>query len=211
MRLVLGIAGMVMLAVCWIGPVPALAQSSFAAHMTVHMVVVALAPPLLVLSFAGCNHDPVLRYPGIFSPVVASIAELIAVWAWHAPHFHHSARHTTLGFAAEQATFLVCGLWLWLSAFGGERPPSANRAATGVIGLLLTSIHMTLLGALLLFATRTLYVLPHSNASLPTQTDQQLGGAIMLLVGGASYLCGALYLMVVLLRRPIFLAKASAS
>ena len=96
--------------------------------------------------------------------------------------------------------FLVCGLLLWLSAFGGHRPLDANRAAAGVIGLLLTMMHMVLLGALLVLTSRTLYTHGESHTGLTPLEDQHLGGAIMLVGGGVSYLLGGLWLSVRLLR-----------
>jgi putative membrane protein len=68
-----------------------------------------------------------------------------------------------------------------------------------VVALLLTSMHMTLLGALLALAPRPLY--HRAPASMPSALDDQhLGGAIMLLVGGLAYLAGGLGLTLDVLR-----------
>lgn len=70
----------------------------------------------------------------------------------------------------------------------------------GITGLLLTSMHMTLLGVLLALASRPLYL--HGEFTLmelsPIQ-DQQLGGVMMLVFGGSTYLLGGLYLLAKLL------------
>lgn len=203
MRRVLLILGLLTLAAAWI-VLPPLARHSFSAHMTMHMGVVAVAAPLLALGMAGGSLDPVCKFPALFAPVPASILELVVVWAWHAPVLHHAARHSTAGLLIEQATFLVTGLFLWLSAFGGDGTRRANRRAAGVVGLLLTSMHMTLLGALLGLSPRPLYAHAADHgvefANLTPLADQHLGGAIMLLVGGVSYLAGGLWLMAGLLR-----------
>jgi putative membrane protein len=189
--------GLLVLAAAWLGPLPGLAARSFAAHMTLHMTVVAVAAPLLALGAAGGFLDPALRIPGLLSPVPASMVELVVVWVWHAPALHHAARHSAAGLVLEQGTFLASGLLLWCSTVGGGQP--RRRRAAGVVALLLTSMHMTLLGALVALAPRALYM--HgggtSNGALE---DQQLGGAIMLLVGGLVYLAGGLGLSVDLLR-----------
>lgn len=200
MRRALLICGALTLAAVWLGPLPQLARQSFWAHMTMHMGVVAVAAPLLVLGVAGGRLDPVPKAPALFAPVPASVLELIAVWAWHAPALHHRARHDTLGLAAEQGTFLLVGLFLWLSALGGDVRRRAGRSATGVVGLLLTSMHMTLLGALLALTPRPLYSHMDGIAGLTPLQDQHIGGAIMLLVGGVSYLLGGLWLTAGLLR-----------
>jgi putative membrane protein len=200
---------MLTLLACWLGPLPELARSAFFAHMLMHMGVVAIAAPLLALSVAGSRHDPVRLAPALFAPIPASVLELLIVWAWHAPALHHLARHRLAGVVCEQGMFLLCGLLVWLAAFGGPAPRSGSRTAAGVIGLLLTSMHMTLLGALLIFAQRPLYNHGPAYSPITPLADQQLGGAIMLLVGGAAYLAGGLWLTVSLLRSPTGVAKAS--
>lgn len=201
MRYLLGIAGVLTLAYAWLGPLPEMARHAFFAHMTLHMLVVAVAAPLLSLAIAGHKLDPVPSSAQLlFSPIIASVGELIVVWAWHAPWLHHIARNTSLGFVLEQGMFLAAGVWVWLSAFGGPLPRSQARAAAGVVGLLLTSMHMTLLGALLTLAPRPLFGHHHSAAGMTPLEDQNLGGAVMLVVGGIAYLAGGLALTVSLVR-----------
>jgi putative membrane protein len=186
--------GWIVLIAAWMGPLPSMARTSFAAHMTLHMAVVAVAAPLLSIAVAGKRFDPVRSYPTAFSPIPASIGELIIVWVWHAPVLHQLARHTTFGLVTEQSMFLASGLWVWLSAFGGGSSRSQERAAGGLIGLLLTSMHMTLLGALLTTSPRLLYPCHHAGGALDPLMEQHLGGAVMLVVGGAVFLAGGLWL-----------------
>jgi putative membrane protein len=206
MRRVFLALGLLTLAAAWLGPLPLLAREAFFAHMTMHMAVVAVAAPLLALGVVGGRLDPARAAPGVFAPVQASLVELVIVWAWHTPVLHHAARHHTTAFIVEQGLFFVAGVYLWLSAFGGEGSKIKSRNAAGIVGLLLTAMHMTLLGALLALAPRPLYT--HLNervggfAGLAPLDDQHLGGAIMLLVGGLSYLLGGLWLTVRLLREP---------
>lgn len=64
-------------------------------------------------------------------------------------------------------------------------------------------MHMVLLGALLLLAPRALYACAavcSSAASLTPLGDQQLGGALMLVIGGSAYLAGGLALLSTVLR-----------
>lgn len=182
--------GVLLLAFLWLGPLPEMARGSFAAHMTMHMGVVAVAAPLLTAAIAGRRFDPVRRAPFLFSPIPASVIELLIVWAWHAPALHHAARHQPAVMAIEQSSFLAAGLLVWLSAFGGGPLLRENRLGAGIVALLLTSMHMTLLGALLALTPRALYAHAGSSALV----DQHLGGAIMLLVGGVAYLAGGLWL-----------------
>ena len=211
MRRVLLASGLLALAAAWLTGLPQLARHAFFAHMTMHMGVVAVAAPLIALGVAGSRFDPVPRAPALFAPVPASILELIVVWAWHAPAPHHAARNDWAALAAEQGMFLLSGLLVWLSAFGGDERGAGPRRAAGVVGLLLTSMHMTLLGALLALTPRPLYSHAAGFGGLTPIEDQHLGGAIMLLVGGVSYLAGGLWLMVGLLRERALKVSEGAS
>jgi putative membrane protein len=215
MPLLLTTLGLLTLAVAWLGGFGWLLPGPFSAHMAMHMAVVAVAAPLLCFGVAGSALDPARRFPTVFAVVPASIAELILVWGWHTPALHHAARHSTLALLLEQGSFFLSGVWLWASAVGGNRH---ERGGAGILGLLLTCMHMTLLGALLALPPRAVYDHPVAAHGASTQhgahaasgaeavglsplQDQHLGGAIMIVLGGASYLCGGLWLAVGLLRR----------
>jgi putative membrane protein len=198
------ILGLGVLAAAWLGPLPGLARHSFAAHMAMHMAVVAVAAPLLAFGIAGTVADPVRLMPRLVGAIPASMVELVVVWSWHAPALHQAARHDPAALVLEQTTFAIAGVLLWVAAMGGDREQRRLRAGSGVAALLLTSMHMTLLGALFALANRPLFHAASSGAS--SIADQQLGGVIMLLAGGASYLLGGLGLTAVALRR-----KAPAS
>jgi putative membrane protein len=164
------------------------------------MGVVAIAAPFLALGIAGSSLDPVRKWPALFPPIPISVVELVVVWAWHAPVLHLAARHGIAALVAEQAAFLVAGVLVWLAAFGGDRAQRRERAGAGVAALLLTSMHMTLLGALLALSPRPLYTHAGHFSRLTPLEDQHLGGAIMLLIGGISYLAGGLWLTAGLVR-----------
>jgi putative membrane protein len=193
-------AGTALLAVVWLGPLPGLAREAFFAHMLMHMGVVAVAAPLLAIGVAGGPLDLARDFPRLFAPIPASILELVIVWAWHAPLLHHAARNHVSAFMIEQGMFFAAGLFVWLSAVGGEPLSIARRSAAGVVALLLTAMHMTLLGALLGLSPRPLYQHMQGFSGLTALDDQHLGGAIMLLIGGVSYLFGGLWLTIRLLR-----------
>ncbi len=175
-----------MLGAAWLGPLPRLAAHAFSAHMAMHMAVVAVAAPLLALAWAEARTVPRL------APIPAMLVELVVVWAWHAPALHHAARGGGWALVAEQGSFLVAGVVLWVAALGGWNGGDRGRLAAGVVALLFTAMHMTFLGVLLAVAPRVLY--GHSLA------QQHWGGVVMLGVGGAVYLAGGLVLTGRLLR-----------
>lgn len=187
------VAGVVLLALVWLGPLPRLASSSFTAHMLMHMSLVAGAAPLLALGLRD-------RLPPM-GPMLASLADLVVVWAWHMPRLHDAARSDAGWMVVEQASFLFVGLALWLSALDRGREPGA--ALAGAAALFFTSMHMTLLGVLLALAPLPLFHSGHGDGlplGLSPAEDRELGGVLMLAVGGTVYLLGGLALVARVLR-----------
>lgn len=198
-RLAIAGAALASLAAAWAGAAELIAPGTFSAHMIVHVTVMAVAAPLLAIAVAGSPADPTRRWPLIAAPMAAMVAELVVVWGWHLPLLHHAARTHTAALVIEQASFLAVGLALWLSVLGGRAADRRPRLAAGVIALLLTSMHMTLLGVLITLAPRQLY---HHAGSTLAMVDQQVAGMVMLLGGATSYLAGGLWLVLRLLQDP---------
>src|SRR5688572_21600539 len=180
---------MVTLAVAWIALARNRESQPFHEHMAVHITLVAMVAPLLAFTIAGSSWDP-FRKSAAWSPVVISLAELVVVWVWHAPAMHELARRSTVALAAEQLSFLLSGVLLWTAVIGGEQ---VSRNGGGILALLLTAMHMTLLGALLALSPRPFYEHSHAIPLSFALHDQHLGGAIMLVGGGVTYLAGGLW------------------
>lgn len=185
-------AALGLLAASWAGY---FALGTFAAHMVAHVTAVAVAAPLLALT---------LPRPASLSTVGAALGacalELIVVWGWHLPALHAAARSGAPGFALEQISFLAAGYAVWASALGTSTT-SAGAGLAGVAALLLTSMHMSLLGGLLMLVPGDGYLAHDVQGAVQgaAAADRRLGGALMLAAGGISYLSGAL----VLLRRSL--------
>lgn len=152
----------------------------FPAHMLRHMGLVALAAPLMVLALPEMSRR---ASPPV---VLGAFAEFTVVWIWHLPALHHAAQdHLTIRLT-EQAMFLIAGWAVWASALTAREP------LLGAGGLFLTSLHMTMLGALLILAPVDLYAGSHGHAA--NLAGQQLGGMLMLAIGTPIYLLGGLML-----------------
>lgn len=193
--------GLLLLVLVWLGPLFGAWRGSFTAHMLAHMGVIVMAAPLIAIGLPE-KWRPGPAMPAAL-PVLASLFELVAVWGWHAPSMRVIAQTSMAGSVAEQATFLLAGLFLWSTSFAA--PAERTHAAAGAGALLLTSLHMTLLGALLALSPRPLYgkgEVTCFGIVLDAGQDQQLGGVIMLLVGAAVYLAGGLSLVARLLATP---------
>lgn len=173
-------AGLVLLPLGW-----SLSRWGMTGHMAAHMIAVAVAAPLLAAGIQGQRFDPAERWPRFASPLVAAMVEAVIVWGWHVPALRRLADHQPLWLVAEQASFLAAGLLLWSAVL------APRHRATGVMALLVTSMHMTLLGALIGLAPRPLY----SHHGAGALEDQQMAGVVMLLVGGIAYLVGGLAML----------------
>ena len=178
--------GLAVLLFAWGGPPRVLAGTLFTGHMALHLAVVAVAAPLIALWLAP-RLMATRAAPLVALPVMATAAEFAVMWGWHLPGPHALARFTSLGLLAEQASFLLAGLWIWCAAL------APGQALAGAGGLLLTSMHVTLLGAILTLAPRPLY-LECGGAGLSPLEDQALGGMLMLAVASPIYLAGGLAL-----------------
>ena len=193
-------AGIAVLACAWS---IAAADYGLSGHMAAHMAAVAIAAPLLAVGLAGSSFDPAGRWPALVGPLAMSLVELVVVWGWHLPAARTFVAAGAAGLILEQAMFLGAGLLLWSACLGTLDANNSARRAAGVAAMLLTTMHMTLLGVLITLAPRTLFDTTGFTClgvSLGPLVDQQVGGVIMLLLGAASYLLGGLALLARLLR-----------
>lgn len=173
------IAGAGLLALLWLGPLPALAQVSMTAHMVLHVGVVALVPALVRLR-------PPARAGGALL-AVAVLADVIVVWGWHLPAPHIWASLSDTGFVLQQASFLAAGIAVWSLA------DAAGRLAAAVM-LMVTGMHMAMLGIALTLAPTVLYpgVCGGGPFGLGPLEDQQMAGVVMAVFAPAVYLAGGL-------------------
>lgn len=176
------------------GTVLALGGLGMTGHMAGHMLAVAVAAPLFAMGLAGTHYEPARLWPRVVTPLAMGTVELVLVWSWHLPAARALADHHVAVALIEQAMFLIAGIALWSAAL--------RHRASGVGALLLTSMHMTLLGALIGLAPRPLYPMMamHPAPGLDALADQQLGGVVMLLIGGIAYMAGGLALLGTMLR-----------
>jgi putative membrane protein len=171
-----------------------IAHRGMTGHMLGHMLAVAVAAPLLAWRSDASADRASGKEMAQGAPLLIAALELVVVWSWHLPAARAVADGSVAVALVEQAMFLGVGYALWRSALA--------RPAGGVAALLLTSMHITLLGVLIGLAPRALYtgMAMHPGFGLDALADQQLGGVVMLVIGGASYCLGGLWMLAGLLR-----------
>lgn len=147
-----------------------------AAQMLAHILLMNAVAPLLALA----AHGAVPRnWPSLLVP--ATMVQVVALWAWHAPPVLEAAMQSGLLHVGMQASLLLAACWFWWAIF-------SHREARwrAILALLVTGKLFCLLGVLLVFAPRALYAgLGVHAAALP---DQQLAGLLMLIACPATYI-----------------------
>lgn len=167
-------AALVVLAIALVSPLCALSSALFSARVLHHVLLVAVAAPLLALA------RPAKAPQGVGLPFLAATA---ALWIWHAPAPYDAALANKGLYGLMQATLLGTATLFWRAAF--SRP-----GGSGAPWVLLAYMAMGLLGAILTFAPDPLYA-AHATApllwGLSPLSDQQLGGLLMWVPAGMPF------------------------
>lgn len=172
-----GLLAVAALAVAFVSPLCALSASLFSARVVHHVLLVALAPPLVALARPS---------PGPGPAAVPLLVFTATLWAWHLPPAYDLALSWVPAYWAMQLSLLGTAAAFWRAVLH----PQANggRALLPILG---AWMQMALLGALLTFAPEPLYAI-HAVAplawGLAPLADQQLGGLLMWVPAGLPFL-----------------------
>lgn len=216
--------GTAVLLVALVSPLDALGGTLLSAHMTQHALLVAVAPPLLllgkpgvVLAWALPTRWRVLlasrtwrRITGVADalsrPLPAAALHGLALWVWHAPAAFDAAVARNGVHALEHGCFLGTALLFWRAVVVAW---SGRHVGPAVGATFATLMHGGLLGGLITMAPQPLYTWYRGRTevwSLSALEDQQLAGLVMWVPMGIIYLAAAL----VLASRLVAGAKASS-
>jgi putative membrane protein len=209
-------AGWLALVVALTSPLCRMAATLASAHMVQHVVLVAIAPPLLVLAapMAPLAHGlprrwceivvewaerrPVrIRRGRLSTPMIAGLLYGMGIWLWHTPLLYQAALLSEGLHLLMYALLIATGLLFWRSLIATAwQEPGGHDGA--IVSALATTIHTGLLGALLTFAPTPWYPLLARRAAgwgLTALEDQQLAGLIMWVPMGSIYLVSSVCLM----------------
>jgi putative membrane protein len=205
--------GTTALLIALVSPLDRLGETLLSAHMAQHGLLVAVAPPLLLLGRPGAVwawalpprwRGPLLgsalwrrlaRWLQVVSrPLPAAALHGAALWLWHAPAAFDAAVANHAVHALEHVSFLGTALVFWHSVLGAR---SGRRAAAALGASFATLLHGGLLGALVTLAPYPLYGWYRGRTEpwgLSALEDQQLAGLVMWVPMGATYLAACLLL-----------------
>ena len=144
------------------------ASQLFSLHMSQHLLLIAVAAPLLVLG--GLD---------IPMPPLASWAIFVGIFLfWHWPTAFQWAALHPLGEFLELGSILVAACCFWSGIFQEGRASAGARALLVMTAAVVTDLP----GVVMLFAPRAICVMPNENAArfgLGPLEDQQIAGLLM--------------------------------
>jgi putative membrane protein len=181
-RLTCALGGWAVAAAAFVSPICALSVALFSARIAQHMILILVAAPLVAMGLprSGGAHY-VARLWGSTGLLFA------ALWFWHMPTPYDATFASTGVYWAMHSTLFGSAILVWRELL--DHPP--RRSAHALTAAIFTFVQMGLLGAVLAFADRPLFLWHLTTTQAwgfaPLQ-DQQLGGAIMWVPGMVLFL-----------------------
>lgn len=191
-------AGAAVVAVAISPPLDAAADESLPLHMLQHMLLLAVAPPLLILGEPirvafdllpprGARRlAELLRarpLAALLNPLVALAVFALVVLATHLPAVFDTAMESEPLHALEHGAYLGAGLLFWAAALGAD-PAARPLSLIGVTGLLTAAmVPMIAVGVALDTATGVFYAPYAAGVTTAAAIGEQNGGATAMWAG----------------------------
>ena len=199
------LAGWLVVGIALSPPLDAAADESLPWHMLQHMLLLAVAPPLLILGepvrvafdllpprrarqLAAALRRPLLSM--LLNPIVALALFFLIVLGTHIPTVFDSAIESAPLHALEHLSYLAAGLLLWSAAIGAD-PARKPLSIIGLTGLLTAAmIPMLAVGVVLATASGVVYA-PYAFREQPAGATAMWAGdlpfiAALVLAGRAA-------------------------
>jgi putative membrane protein len=196
-------AGLGALVVALASPVAALAEELFWAHMVQHVLILAVAPPLILLGRPWSTISRVLPialrrktaravvHRSWMTPAFALALFCGVMVAWHVPVLYDATLRSSAVHVLEHALFLATGLLFWSQLI--DSPPfrspldPAKRALWAALAMSVGSA----VGLALAFASAPLYAgyadLSSRPGGISALADQHLAAGIMWVPGSIPF------------------------
>lgn len=207
------------LVVALLSPVDTLADDLLTIHMGQHLLLVSVAAPLLAASGIGtlalrtANADsrnrvllPILHgrvISALTFPAVGWVAFAAVMWGTHFSSLYNAALLDDGLHAVEHLLYLAAAMLFWWPLLSPDPMRWRLHPGAKIMALLAQMPSMSLLAVAIVGASSPLYAayLGRSEAfGLDALEDQRLAGSIMWLLGDASFLIPAAFLLLVLVR-----------
>jgi cytochrome c oxidase assembly factor CtaG/ferredoxin len=225
------LGGLAALFIATESPLYAFDNLFLSAHMTQHMLLLMIAPPLLLLGdpvvpllrglpkrFVKEAFGPFLTWPALrrvarflVAPPFAFFAFATSTILWHLPLLYELALRSPAWHKAQHASFFWAGILFWWFVVQPGAGKSSWPRWTAIPYLLLADILNTALSAFFVFSGRLLYPAYAAVRASGTsaQDDQTLAGVIMWVPGSLIYIVPAIVFAMRLLSGTHLQRKAS--
>lgn len=194
------IAGAVLMTVVLLPPIDPLADTSFAWHMTQHVVLMLAGPPLLLLGAplllaVAAAPPPIARRLTafasspvghvLFAPLSGWLLFVAVLWVSHFSPLYEAALDHRAVHVVEHGLYVGAALLFWTSVVQTGYTPRPLPYAARMLYLFLAIPQGAFLGLALFAARHVMY--PHylmDRTPALALADQQNGGAVMWIAGG---------------------------
>jgi putative membrane protein len=215
LRAVAFASGLASVGLALLSPLDRWGAQLFALHMVQHEMLMLIAAPLLVLgrplplwlwAFPWQVRSWIARvtrgrsvqlvWTTLLAPIVAWLLHALVLWTWHVPRLFEDALRNEAVHDVQHLCFLASALVFWAAMVEARKQAQQGAA---IVYLFTTTIHTSVLGALITFAARPwygAYLQTPRDWGLSALEDQQLGGLIMWVPGSLVYVGVALALLV---------------
>jgi cytochrome c oxidase assembly factor CtaG len=211
--------GLAVLGFALMSPLDTLVQELFFMHMIQHLLIIAIAAPLLWLADpfpfsmwglpAGLRREVgrLLARDSLLRQLLRTISQPGVVWmtfviiliGWHDPNMYDAALIHPVVHDIEHLTFFFAAMLYWWQVVGAA-PHVRRRLSRGVrLGLLLAMVPpMAITGIVIALSTNPIY--PYYTTrprlwGLSAVQDQMISGIIMWIPGSMMLILGALVLL----------------
>jgi cytochrome c oxidase assembly factor CtaG len=204
-------SGLLLLALAVSSPLDAFGTLSLSVHMTQHLLLMMIVPPLVWLGAPALplmhglptslvRHglgpfvaSPLVQRCAAFlgRPLVCWLAFLLSTWIWHVPFLYELALRSPFWHSAEHVTFLITGLMFWWPVVQPWPARPLSSPWIVVVYLISADLLNTVFSALFTFADHVIYpsyALAPQLLSGTALDDQSRAGVIMWVPGSLIFL-----------------------
>lgn len=178
-----GWGAIVLMFIIFVSPLCAMASALFSVRVLHHVLLISAVAPLLALAFPW--------RPGSIPIAVLVAVHAVILWLWHTPGLYTWGLASVPAYWLMQTSLLGSAWLLWRAILAPVQSGPALIALAATIG------QMGLLGALIVFAPRPVYLLHLASAAswgIAPLTDQQLAGLLMWVPAMLPYLGAGIWI-----------------
>jgi cytochrome c oxidase assembly factor CtaG len=170
-------------------------------HMLQHVLLGFIAPPLMLLGLSPQMVGRLVRLPGvraITEPVPAQVIAGVVMIAWHLPPLYNTTLYSEDLHIVEHLTFIAAGVVLYWPILEATSAHARWQMSPGVklLYLLVATLPQDGVALALIFSRVPFYDYyahaPRLIASLTPVIDQTVAGAVLMVLGKATFAVAAM-------------------